>query len=131
MATLLEDLVEWIVASALATGDGTDIFRDYTPDKPDIVMALHEYSGMLSATKGIQTAVRYVQVSSRHTSATAAKTKCNALHALFFTYDENFTTITSGRTILSSPKNTPVVIDRTPDHTTYGFNVAITTTETE
>jgi hypothetical protein len=125
--TLLKDLVDWIIAEGLATSEGIDIFRDFSPVNPDNVIVLQEYDSILSPLKGNEAAVRYVQIFVRNTTASVAKSKCDLLFKLFMRPEESFTELPSGRIILTSPKNAPFKLSVDLPKTTYAFNVAITT----
>jgi hypothetical protein len=71
---LLLDIVLFLVSNNIVTGDGTDIFRDFTPEKPDTLVALHEYMG--DAASFYDTSVhRSVQISCRSKNADAARQK--------------------------------------------------------
>ena len=64
MAELLEEIVDYLIANSIAVADGTDIFRDYRPDKPDKTITLQEYAGP-GAVKYADGAARRFQVSVR------------------------------------------------------------------
>lgn len=128
MGKLLEDLAEWVISENIAVTVGTDIFLDFTPAQPAAVMVLKEYDSILSPWKGNPVAVRYVQVLSRSTVPSEAKSKIDDLFNLFMDSEEEFTIIPSGRTFIISPKQAPrkLAIDEEERHI-FGFNMAITT----
>jgi hypothetical protein len=127
---LLLDIALFIVAQGLATGDGVDIFRDFTPEEPDSLIALHEYAG--DPASPYETAVhRSVQISARSTDADAARQKALSV---FSAMQENrgtdcrldLTTERFGQVYLRQP---PFFYKRDEnDRTYYAFNIGITTT---
>jgi len=124
---LLLDIVEYLVGNFIVQEDGVDIFRDFTPESPDTLIALHEYKG----DPGVQheSAVnRSVQILSRSKSANEARQRALTIHDLFISENliVNFTTSRWGQVhIRQSPFK--IGIDGN-GRTTYGFNVGITTT---
>lgn len=133
IATLLEDLVEWIQTDITFSGyvDGMNIFRDYEPAKTTNAVILREYDSILSPFKGNEMGVRYIQVSSRNSTPSMAKALCDKLFSIFMCPEEEFTTLPSGRIILSSPKQSPFRADGDINTATWIFNVAITTNPDE
>lgn len=128
MASLLEDLVTWMVDNGVAEGDGVDTFRDTSPKSPDTVTVLREYDSIINSDKGYRVTVRYVQVSCRDEKATRAKAKCDELYRLFDRPEETVTDLPDNRWAIIAVKNTPIKINVDEQHrTTYAFNVAVTT----
>lgn len=124
---LLLDIVEYLVGNSIVQEDGVDIFRDFTPESPDTLIALHEYKG----DPGVQheSAVnRSVQILSRSKSANEARQRALTIHDLLISENliVNFTASRWGQVhIRQSPFK--IGIDGN-GRITYGFNVGITTT---
>ena len=80
--TLLLDIVNFLIAGNIVTADGEDIFRDFTPESPDELTALHEYAGdhALSYDSGVH---RSVQITCRNKDADAARQKALSIFELF------------------------------------------------
>lgn len=71
---LLLDIVQFLVDNGLVQGDGIDTFRDYTPEAPDALVSIHEYSG-LPVLPYDSAAHRSVQILVRDPSAETARQK--------------------------------------------------------
>jgi hypothetical protein len=128
MASLLEDLEQWLINADKAVADGDDIFRDFAPDVPDEIIVLYEYDSVLSGIKSANSAVRYVQVTYRATSATVAKNACDDIFHLFMNPDQNITSLPNNRWAIMIAKQVPFKIEMDNQmRYVYGFNVAITT----
>lgn len=128
MASLLEDLVQYIITAGLATQSGQDIWYDFDPDEPAAVVVLNEYDSRLSSSTGNDAGVRYVQITARNLQPTQAKNKAWLLYRLFLRPEDNITTLPNGRWCVMSPRQMPIKI-RVDEkkRIVYGFNVAITT----
>ena len=124
---LLLDMVQFLASNSIVQEDGVDAFRDFTPEAPDTLIALHEYRG----DPGVQheSAVnRSVQILSRSKSANEARQRALDIHDLLISDNLiiNFTPTRWGQVyIRQSPFK--ISIDGN-GRTTYGFNVGITTT---
>lgn len=124
---LLLDMVQFLISNSIVQEDGVDAFRDFTPEAPDTLIALHEYRG----DPGVQheSAVnRSVQILSRSKSANEARQRALDIHGLLISDNLiiNFTPDRWGQVhIRQSPFK--IGIDGN-GRTTYGFNVGITTT---
>ena len=127
---LLLDIVLFLTAKNVVTGDGVDIFRDFTPEEPDSLVALHEYAGAPASL--YDTAVhRSVQVSCRDKNADTARRKAVEVFKAF--RDEQngdgkvtLTSVRCGQVYLRQP---PFLLKRDENaRTYYAFNVGITTT---
>ena len=64
MSDLLQDLSEYLIAKNIGTGRGVDIFEDFSPDSPDLVIIVREYAGNPTTT-GVDVLDRSVQISVR------------------------------------------------------------------
>lgn len=127
---LLLDVATFLVANLIATGDGVDIFRDFTPEEPDSLIALHEYAGDPSSL--YDPAVhRSFQVSCRDKNANTARLKAlEVFEALRDAQDG------AGKVDLTSTRCGQVYLRQTPfklkvdenARVYYAFNVGITTT---
>lgn len=127
MATLLEDIVSYIIAQGLATADGVDIFRDFSPDLPDDVVAVYEYAGN-PTTKGVGCRVRSIQITTRSASAATAQGKANSLYNVLDQAEESILTLVPGRDVIAVARQTPykIMVDANK-RLIYGFNIAMTT----
>lgn len=45
MTMIARDLIDRLIASGVGTAFGTDLFVNYRPETPDVVVVLHEYGG--------------------------------------------------------------------------------------
>lgn len=124
---LLLDIVTYLVTNGVVQGDGVDAFRDYTPESPDSLVALHEYQGD-PATPYDSNVHRSVQVSARDKDADAARQKALEIFQLLSSENRiiNFTSERWGQVYLRQPPFRMKTDES--DRVTYGFNVGITTT---
>lgn len=124
---LLLDIVTFLTDNGVVQGDGVDAFRDFTPDAPDSLVALHEYKGD-SAVAYDPNVHRSVQVTARDKDADVARQKALRIYKLL-TSDNlivQFTPDRWGQVYLRQP---PFKIGQdNNDRVTYGFNIGITTT---
>lgn len=124
---LLLDIVTFLTNNNIVQGDGIDAFRDFMPDSPDNVVALHEYKG--DPPVHYDTAVhRSVQVSVRNKDADEARLKCLSIFKLLQSDNLiiNFTPDRWGQVHLRQP---PFKLRHDEkDRVTYAFNFGITTT---
>lgn len=124
---LLLDIILFLSNAKLVEGDGIDTFREFTPEEPDNLVVLTEYSG--SPPVHYESLVhRSVQVTVRNKDADAARRK-----AL-----EIFKALQSDNTIVHFTEERwgQVVLRQAPfksgvdssERSTYAFNMGITTT---
>lgn len=124
---LLLDIVTFLTDNGMVQGDGVDAFRDFTPEAPDSLVALHEYKGdpAVSYDPNVN---RSVQVTVRDKDADVARQKALKIYKLL-TSDNlivQFTPDRWGQVYLRQP---PFKIGQDDnDRVTYGFNIGITTT---
>ena len=124
---LLLDIVTFLADNKIVQGDGVDAFRDFTPEAPDSLVALHEYKGdpAVSYDPNVN---RSVQVTVRDKDADVARQKALDIYKLL-TSDNlivQFTPDRWGQVYLRQP---PFKIGQdNNDRVTYGFNIGITTT---
>lgn len=125
---LLLTIVNYLVASGVCTGDGDDCFRDFTPESPDNVVVLHEYSGdpLIPFTTHVH---RSVQVTVRNKDAEAARSKavqvCNAFRTTKEDQRIDFSDTSWGQVYI---RQTPFKLKQDEsDRVTYCFNLGITT----
>lgn len=129
---LLLDLVNYFVGKGLAIGDGEDCFRDFAPETPDSIIALHEYKGD-PAVAYDDLVNRSVQITARDRSADIARRKVLEMYEALredSQLSENLVVHFSderwGQVYL---RQTPYKIRVDADNrVTYGFNIGITTT---
>ena len=130
MAALLLDIVTFLVDKKIVTADGTDAFRDFTPEEPDNLVALHEYNGD-AANLYDPTVHRSVQVSCRDKSANLARLKALDIFDAIRTAQDGagkvqFTTKRWGQVYLRQP---PFRFKTDENNRVYyAFNLGITTT---
>lgn len=124
MADLLLDLINYLKAAELVSGDGTDAFRDFTPDKPDNVVILREYAGIPGLAD-----VRSVQVVVRNTDASSAKDKAWSIYNALDVPEDRIIDVSTSRWGVIQARQTPfkIGIDERNRYQ-WGFNLAITTT---
>ena len=124
---LLLDIVTFLTDNGIVQGDGVDAFRDFTPEAPDSLVALHEYKGD-PAVAYDPNVHRSVQVTARDKDADVARQKALRIYKLL-TSDNlivHFTPDRWGQVYLRQP---PFKIGQDDnDRVTYGFNIGITTT---
>lgn len=124
---LLLDIVTFLADNGIVQGDGVDAFRDFMPEAPDSLVALHEYKGD-PAVAYDPNVHRSVQVTARDKDADVARQKALKIYKLL-TSDNlivQFTPDRWGQVYLRQP---PFKIGQDDnDRVTYGFNIGITTT---
>lgn len=130
MAALLLDIATFLITNGQATADGTDIFRDFTPENPDTLVALHEYSG--DPTNLYDDAVhRSVQILCRDKDADNARQKAVDIFQLFRLMQDD-----AGKVVFTAERWGQVYLRQTPfrlqtdknNRVYYAFNIGITTT---
>lgn len=124
---LLLDIVIFLANNGIVQGDGVDAFRDFTPEAPDSLVALHEYKGD-PAVHYDPNVNRSVQFTVRDNDADIARHKALNIYKLL-TSDNlivQFTPDRWGQVYLRQP---PFKIGQdNNDRVTYGFNIGVTTT---
>lgn len=124
---LLLDIVMFLTDNGIVQGDGVDAFRDFTPEAPDSLVALHEYKGD-PAVSYDQNVNRSVQVTVRDKDADVARRRALEVYKLLMSDNliVHFTSDRWGQVYLRQP---PFKISQdNNDRVTYGFNIGITTT---
>lgn len=119
-------MVLYLKSKGLVTDDGIDAFRDFTPESPDSIVALHEYNGSPSVQH--ESAVhRSVQVSVRSVNADEARQKAVNIYKSFIA-ENLIVDLTADRWGQVSLRQTPFRLGRdSSNRTTYAFNLGITT----
>lgn len=124
---LLLDIVTYLKTQGIVADDGVDAFRDFSPENPDNIVALFEYTG--DPAVYYESAVnRSVQITVRNTVANDARQKARDIFEALRSDDAriDFTPARWGLVYLRQP---PFRIDTdTRNRVIYGFNVGITTT---
>lgn len=124
---LLLDIVLYLKSHSVVKGDGVDAFRDFTPEHPDNIVSLIEYTG--NPVVPFEPAVhRSVQVVVRDKSADAARRKSLEIFNLLNKEDLKVD-FTSDRWGQVSLRQTPFRqgVDKN-NRVLYVFNMGITTT---
>ena len=123
---LLLDMVLYLKSQGLVIDDGIDAFRDFTPESPDNVIALHEYPGDPSVP--FDPAInRSIQISVRNLVADEARKKALDIFRSLQSDNliVNFTAERWGQVHL---RQTPFRLGSdTSNRTTYCFNIGVTT----
>lgn len=124
---LLLDIVAFLADNKIVQGDGVDAFRDFTPEAPDSLVALHEYKGD-PAVFYDQNVNRSVQVTVRDKDADVARQKALDIYKLL-TSDNLIVQFTPDRWGQVHLRQPPFKIGQdNNDRVTYGFNIGVTTT---
>ena len=124
---LLLDIVTFLTDNGMVQGDGVDAFRDFTPEAPDSLVALHEYKGDPAVVYD-PNVNRSVQVTVRDKDADVARRRALEIYKLLMSDNliVHFTSDRWGQVYLRQP---PFKISQdNNDRVTYGFNIGITTT---
>lgn len=124
---LLLDIVTFLADNKIVQGDGVDAFRDFTPEAPDSLVALHEYKGD-PAVHYDPSVNRSVQVTVRDKDADVARHKALDIYKLL-TSDNLIVQFTPDRWGQVHLRQPPFKIGQdNNDRVTYGFNIGVTTT---
>lgn len=124
---LLLDIVTFLADNKIVQGDGVDAFRDFTPEAPDSLVALHEYKGD-PAVFYDQNVNRSVQVTVRDKDADVARQKALNIYKLL-TSDNLIVQFTPDRWGQVHLRQPPFKIGQdNNDRVMYGFNIGVTTT---
>ena len=124
---LLLDIVTFLADNKIVQGDGVDAFRDFTPEAPDSLVALHEYKGDPAVFYDLNVN-RSVQVTVRDKDADVARQKALNIYKLL-TSDNLIVQFTPDRWGQVHLRQPPFKIGQDKnDRVTYGFNIGVTTT---
>lgn len=124
---LLLDIVTFLADNKVVQGDGVDAFRDFTPEAPDSLVALHEYKGDPAVSYDLNVN-RSVQVTVRDKDADVARQKALDIYKLL-TSDNLIVQFTPDRWGQVHLRQPPFKIGQdNNDRVTYGFNIGVTTT---
>ena len=125
MSDLLLMLIEHLEAQNIVKGDGVDSFRDFTPDKPDDVIVLHEYQGDPVPMHG-GFVNRSIQIKTRASKATVAKQKAYEIFDELSEPDYH-KTLHNGTQCLIYVRQPPFKLQVDDSgRVTYVFNIGIT-----
>ncbi len=127
---LLLDIALFLKNAGLVVDDGVDLFRDFTPEEPNNLVALHEYSGT-NALLYDPSVHRSVQILCRNNEADLARQKALSIYKLFV---DNQSQV--GAVKLTDDRWGQVFLRQTPfkykidenNRVYYVFNIGITTT---
>lgn len=125
MQDLLLSIINFIIGKHLATAKDVDIFKDYSPPKPDHCTMVYEYNGSEPAPY-TDISVRSIQIVVRDKSSQAAKA---ASWLIFQEFQAPTQIMKIGqRTCIVAIRNTPVKIGVDEQgRYLYAFNMGITT----
>jgi hypothetical protein len=128
MSNLQIDLAQYLAVNGIGTGDGIDIFRDFTPDKPDNIVVFYEYAGT-PLTGSIDAANRSIQVRVRDLSYAQARSRINQIYKLLHTPENSVKiNLPNGRWMVGFAKQTPFkLMEDTARRTVFAFNYAVLT----
>lgn len=127
---LLLDIALFLKNANIITDDGIDLFRDFTPEEPDNLVSLHEYSGT-NAIFYDPSVHRSVQILCRNTDADEARKKTLSIYKLLVDNQSlvgvvQFTPERWGQVFLRQP---PFRFKTDENNRVYyAFNIGITTT---
>lgn len=127
MAELVRDIGQYLVAEGLAQAIGQDIYLNYSPDSPNNVIVLTEYSGQ--GFLGYGSLLRRVQVLVRDVDYQQSRQKAWSIYNAFIKEDQ-FIIHLPDRYLISSATQTPtplMVDDK--ERQTFVFNLSFTTTK--
>lgn len=124
---LLLDIVTFLADNGIVQGDGVDAFRDFTPEAPDSIVALHEYKGD-PAVPYDPSVHRSVQIVSRDKNADVARQRALEIFKLL-TSDNLIVKFTPDRWGQVYLRQTPFKLGQDEnDRVSYCFNIGVTTT---
>lgn len=124
---LLLDIALFLTSNGIVEGDGIDVFRDFTPESPDSVVILNEYSGDPTVPY-VPLVHRSIQILSRDKNANIARQRALKIFMLLNT-DDLIINFTPDRWGQVSARQPPFKIKQDDNgRVYYGFNVGITTT---
>ena len=124
---LLLDMITYLTNKGAVKGDGVDAFRDFTPDKPDDLVALIEYAGSPTLPYE-ELGHRSVQVTVRNKDADVARQKALEIFKLFQS-DSLVVAFTPERWGQVSLRQLPFRLSTDSNNRiTYAFNMGVTTT---
>jgi hypothetical protein len=128
MSNLQIDLAEYLVANGIGTGDGKDIFRDFTPDTPDNIVILYEYAGS-PLNAGIDAANRSIQVRVRDKSYASARARINSIYRLLHTPEDMVKiNLPNERWMVGTARQSPYkLMEDSVKRTIFAFNYAVLT----
>lgn len=129
MAALLLDIATFLISKGISTADGTDIFRDFTPEKPDNLVVLNEYRGD-PAVLHDEAVHRSVQIVCRNNNADSARQKALAVCKLLITEQSEVGVVsfTGSRWGQVHIRQTPFRLKTDENNRVYyAFNIGITT----
>ena len=125
MADLVKDIADWLQSQNYGT-DGVNIFRDYSPETPDQVICIYEYSSRPAAHDN--SADRYIQVTVRDKSTTEAKEVAWKIYSKLINNEDGRVNFSNDRWCLVRLQRAPIKmkIDN-KNRTVWGFNTRMTT----
>ena len=133
MSQLVEDFGNYLIDNSIGSAIGTDVFTDYEPDSPDVIIAIIEYGGG-RAQVNVESMDRRLQVRVRGTNTSARAT----IHAIYNLIISDMKTEDGivylddppVRFAIMTPMDTPskLKVDE-KGRVIYTFNLEITTTQ--
>lgn len=125
MGDLLNEIIEYIIASGFATAKDSDIFKDFSPKEPDEAVMVYEYNGSAPAPF-TNTSVRSIQIVCRSKKNVEVKPK---IWGIYKSFAEHGQFITLGqRKCLLALRNTPIKIGvDEKNRNLWAFNMGLTT----
>ena len=128
MADLLLDIVNYLIAQDVVTGDGVDIFRDIMPDEPGNCSSLHEYLGDIAFINNMTN--RSIQVRHRNTDYVIGKAKIKSIYDVLYQPESEIRIVdfTATRWGIVKARNYPYKLNNDErDRVIFIFNMGIVT----
>lgn len=126
MTNLLLDIEQYIISKGLATADGVDLFRDFSPPSPDGVIILTEYTG--SQDRASLVCNRSVQVMVRSVDYDEARSKAWSLYNLFDVPEDRILNLTAERWAVVTAKQPPFRVGTDENgRVLFVFNLSVVT----
>lgn len=127
MANLLLDIISYLVAQGIATGDGIDCFRDNMPPSPDAVISIFEYPGG-GSQPGVECSDRLVQIQVRALTYSAAREKANQVYGALNNPSDPIVSLTATRWAVINGRVSPYkLLQDENERTVFACSVTITT----
>lgn len=130
MANLLLDVIAYLKAQNIVTGDGQDCFRDNLPPSPDNVVAIFEYADG-GTQPGVVCFDRYLQIQTRNLSYHQAREKAYEIYNALNTPEDPIKHLTSTRKAVINGKSSPKKLLQDQNERTVFVSEIVVTTLTD
>ncbi len=122
--SLIENIINYLIAKECAVAKDTDIFQDFVPDNPDDIIAILEYTGSAPAMF-TSTSNRSLQVVVRAKTFTAARDKSWKIFNTLYREDLHFNETNLQGLIFMRQTPFKLLVD-SASRTTFVFNFSLT-----